>query len=432
VIGDDRLDIVLYGATGFVGRLTAAYLAEHAGPDVRIGLAGRSELRLAALRRQLPHTAANWPLIEADAEDPASLAELAARARVVATTVGPYAKWGLPLVEACASAGVHYCDLTGEVLFVRESADTLHQTAQDSGARIVHSCGFDSIPSDLGVLVTADRVAADHEGQLTTTTLSVQTMKGGFSGGTIDSMRVQAISAREDQAARAILADPYSLSPDRAAEPSSSARETDTVAPPAGLVARYTRTARGLIRQVPIRRDPQTGRWTAPFVMAGFNTRIVRRSNALLGWRYGRDFRYREVTDFGSGPTAPMLAGGLTAGMMGLAVGMSFEPSRAVLRRVLPKPGEGPDAATRAKGRFHMVITTLTTTGAAYRTTVGAQYDPGYNGTAVMLGESALCLAFDGERLPAVAGVLTPATAMGEVLVDRLRAQGFTFRCERV
>ncbi|HMT91244.1 MAG TPA: saccharopine dehydrogenase NADP-binding domain-containing protein, partial [Dermatophilaceae bacterium] len=190
---DREFDIVLFGATGFVGRLTAAYLAEHAGPDVRIALAGRDRLRLEALRRQLPRGASEWAIVEADATEPTTLAAIASRARVVATTVGPYAVLGMPLVEACAIAGTHYCDLTGELLFVRESADTWHATAVDTGARIVHSCGFDSIPSDLGVLVTADRVAADGEGELTRTTLAVRSLKGGLSGGTIDSLRQQTI-----------------------------------------------------------------------------------------------------------------------------------------------------------------------------------------------------------------------------------------------
>ncbi|HQD02420.1 MAG TPA: enoyl-ACP reductase, partial [Dermatophilaceae bacterium] len=185
-------------------------------------------------------------------------------------------------------------------------------------------------------------------------------------------------------------------------------------------------------RRSPIRRDPVTGHWTGPFVMAGFNTRIVRRSNALLGWRYGRAFRYREVVDFGNSAKAPVLATGMSAGLLGLAGAMAFEPTRAVVDRFLPKPGEGPSEENQANGRFRMVIRTTTTTGAAYRTKVGADRDPGYSGTAVMLGESALALALDGDLLPGGGGVLTPATGLGSVLVDRLVAQGFTFDCERV
>ena len=439
------LDIVIFGASGFVGRLTAAYLAEHAPAEVRVALAGRNRERLEAVRAQLPPAAAEWAILVADSSEPPTLAALAARARVVATTVGPYARLGMPLVEACALAGTHYCDLTGEVLFVRESADTWHDTATETGARIVHSCGFDSIPSDLGVLITADTVAADGEGELTETVLSVVSMRGGVSGGTVDSMRQQAILMRADVSARSIVADPYALSPDRAAEPSPArtlevadaiTRPVDAGGP--GALASAMRAARairstavGLGRRLPVRRDPATGHWTGPFVMASFNTRIVRRSNALLGWRYGRSFRYREVVDFGSSAKAPVLATGMSAGLAGLVGAMAFEPTRELAGRFLPKPGEGPSTQQQEQGRFRMVIRARTSTGAAYLTRVGADRDPGYSGTAVMLGESALALALDGDRLPAMAGVLTPATALGRVLVDRLVAQGFTFSCAR-
>jgi short subunit dehydrogenase-like uncharacterized protein len=436
------LDIVIFGATGFVGRLTAAYLAEQAPAGVQIALAGRNRERLEEVRAGLPDAAAEWEIIVADASEPVTLAALAARTRVVATTVGPYVRLGMPLVEACAIAGTHYCDLTGEVLFVRQSADTWHETARETGARIVHSCGFDSIPSDLGVLVTADTVAGDGAGELTETVLSVVSMRGGVSGGTIDSMRQQAILMRADAAVRAIVADPYGLSPDRAAEPRSRGAEAGAEADAgagagagalAGALAKTVWTsAVRLGRRSPIRRDPVTGHWTGPFVMAGFNTRIVRRSNALLGWRYGRAFRYREVVDFGNSAKAPVLATGMSAGLLGLAGAMAFEPTRAVVDRFLPKPGEGPSEENQANGRFRMVIRTTTTTGAAYRTKVGADRDPGYSGTAVMLGESALALALDGDLLPGGGGVLTPATGLGSVLVDRLVAQDFTFDCERV
>ena len=436
------LDIVIFGATGFVGRLTAAYLAEQAPAGVRIALAGRNRERLEEVRAGLPDAAAGWEIIVADASEPVTLAALAARTRVVATTVGPYVRLGMPLVEACAIAGTHYCDLTGEVLFVRQSADTWHETARETGVRIVHSCGFDSIPSDLGVLVTADTVAGDGAGELTETVLSVVSMRGGVSGGTIDSMRQQAILMRADAAVRAIVADPYGLSPDRAAEPRSRGAEAGAEADAgagagagalAGALAKTVWTsAVRLGRRSPIRRDPVTGHWTGPFVMAGFNTRIVRRSNALLGWGYGRAFRYREVVDFGNSAKAPVLATGMSAGLLGLAGAMAFEPTRAVVDRFLPKPGEGPSEENQANGRFRMVIRTTTTTGAAYRTKVGADRDPGYSGTAVMLGESALALALDGDLLPGGGGVLTPAAGLGSVLVDRLVAQDFTFDCERV
>lgn len=413
------LDIVLYGATGFVGRLTAEYLLTHAPDGLRIALAGRSLARLEDLRSALGGRAAGWPLVVADAHDAEAVAALAARTKVVGTTVGPYAAYGLLLASACAQAGTHYADLTGEVLFVRDSIDANEAAARASGAKIVHSCGFDSVPSDLGVDLLAKQVAADGEGTLGETTLYVRSLRGGISGGTIDSMRQQAIRSRADANARRVVADSYGLSPDRAAEPPSRTRGVRR-----GGVAGLVDTA---VRQVPIRRE-DTGRWTAPFVMASYNTRIVRRSNAISGYAYGRDFRYAEVTDCGRDLRAPIKAGLMAGGLLGLAAGMSFGPTRAVLDRILPEPGEGP--STEKGGRFVLDIETTTTTGARYRARVAADKDPGYGGTAVMLGEACLCLAEDD--LPSAGGVLTPAVAMGDELTGRLRAQGFTLKAERL
>jgi short subunit dehydrogenase-like uncharacterized protein len=399
---DRDLDIVLFGATSFVGRLTAEYLAQAAPAGVRIGLAGRSRERLEAVRDA---AGVDWPLTVADAADRAEMAELAGSARMVASTVGPYRRYGLPLVEACAAAGTHYADLTGEVLFMRQTIDGFDAAARESGARIVHSCGFDSIPSDLGVLLLHEAVRADGAGELGDTTMLVKTLRGGLSGGTLASMKDGLDEVRRDGTSRKLMGDPYALSPDRAAEPDNG-REGD-------------------LRSV--RRDPATGEWIGPFVMASVNTRVVRRSNALQEWSYGRGFRYREVMGFGTGRTAPALAAGVAAGLGVLAGGLLFPPTRALLDRVLPSPGEGPSAKTRESGRFRIEIRTRTSTGADYVARIAAQGDPGYAATAVMLGESALCLALDDERLPARHGVLTPATAMGGVLADRLRAAGQTY-----
>lgn len=414
-------DLVLFGATGFVGRLTAAYLAENAPADLRVALAGRSRERLEAVRATLGSAAADWPVEVADAADGAALADLAARTRVVATTVGPYARHGLPLVEACADAGTHYADLTGEVLFVRRAIDVAQARAVASAAKVVVSCGFDSVPSDLGVFVLAEQVAADGEGWLGETTLYVRTLKGGLSGGTIDSMRQQVADTRSDRAGRRIIGDSYALTPDRSAEPPSRTRRPARSGA-LGVVDAVT-------ARLPVTRDA-SGRWTAPFVMASYNTRIVRRSNALSGYAYGRELRYAEVTDCGRDLTAPVKATALSGALLGLFAGMSFGPTRALLAKVLPKPGEGPDPQAQQAGRFVLDIETTTTTGARYRARVAADKDPGYSGTAVMLGESALCLALDD--LPGGGGVLTPATAMGDALVDRLRAHGFTFAVTRI
>ncbi|HLM04721.1 MAG TPA: saccharopine dehydrogenase NADP-binding domain-containing protein [Blastococcus sp.] len=396
-------DIVVYGASGFVGRLVAGYLAEHAPAGARIALAGRSRARCEEVRAGLPAAARDWPVLEADASDPASLDVLAQRTAVLATTVGPYARYGMPVVEACARAGTSYADLTGEVLFVREAIDRCDALARETGARIVHACGYDSIPSDLATFLLAQRAAADGSGGLTDVRL-VATVRGGFSGGTIDSQRAQNEALEQDPGKRRLLGDPYALSPDRDAEP-------DTRQPrDAGLPARTP-----------------DGRWTAPFVMAPFNTRIVRRSNALQDWAYGRSLSYGEVMSTGRGPLGAVMAAGFTAGLAGALAAMSFAPTRALVDRVLPAPGTGPDEETRAKGFFRMVVTAGTESGRRYRATAAGPGDPGYAATSVMLGEAALALALDGERLPDRAGSLTPATAMGDVLVERLRAAGHTY-----
>jgi short subunit dehydrogenase-like uncharacterized protein len=410
---DRELDVALFGATGFAGRLVAAYLAGHAPPGTRIGLAGRSEARLAEVRTGLGGAAGDWPLLVADSADPASLTALARSARVVATTVGPYRHRGLPLVEACATAGTDYADLSGEVLFERESIDRYHDLAAGTGARIVHSCGVDSIPSDLGVQVLHEAVrggAGADDGHLEDTTLVVTGFKGGFSGGTLASIMGQLDEVRAHPDLRRMAGDPYALSPDRAAEPRLG-RERD------------------LSR---VRYDADLGIWVGPFLMAGINTRVVRRSNALQDWAYGRRFRYREVTGFGSGRAAPVRAATVTTALGALGAGLAFPWSRSLLvGRVLPAAGAGPSEKTRRNGYFRMKIHGRTPAGQRYVARVEGQGDPGYQATAVMFGESALCLALDRDRLPGRSGVLTPATAMGPVLTERLRSAGLTLTAQR-
>jgi short subunit dehydrogenase-like uncharacterized protein len=410
-VGEDReLDVVVLGATGFVGRLVARYLADHAPQGVRVGLAGRSAERLAAVRERLGAAASTWPLLVADSTDPSSLATLAGRTRVVATTVGPYRTHGLPVVEACATAGTDYADLTGEVLFVRDSIDRYHDVATRTGARIVHCCGVDSVPSDLGVLLLHHAAAADGAGDLEDTTLVVRAFKGGISGGTLASGKLQLDEVRTNAGSRKVAGDPYALSPRRAVEPELGDERDLTW----------------------IRHDEGLGIWVGPFVMAGINTRVVRRSNALQGWAYGRRFRYREVVGFGTGPAAPVKAATVSTALMAFGAGLAFGPSRALLDRVLPSPGEGPSEKTRRTGLFRMDIHARTATGARYVSQVSGQGDPGYAATSVILGESALCLILDRDRLPPTAGVLTPATAMGTVLIDRLRAAGDTLVVRRI
>jgi len=410
VSGDRELDVVVFGATGFVGRLVAGYLAGHAPGGVRVGLAGRSQQRLADVRAGLGAAASAWPLLAADSADPPSLAALARAARVVVSTVGPYRAQGLALVQACATAGTDYADLTGEVLFIRDSIDHCHDLAARSGARIVHGCGFDSVPSDLGVLLLHLAARADDAGDLQDTVLVVTALRGGISGGTLASLMGQQDEVRVSAVRRQMVADPYALSPHRAAEPDlGDERDLDWV--------RY---------------DGGLGMWLGPFAMAGVNTRVVRRSNALQGWAYGRRFRYREVAGFGAGPAAPLLAAMTGAGLKATLAGLEFGPSRALLGRLLPAPGQGPGEKTRRTGYFRIQVHTRTSAGVRYLAAVEAQGDPGYAATSVMLGEAALCLALDRDQLPGRAGVLTPATAMGTPLAARLRAAGHTLATRQV
>jgi short subunit dehydrogenase-like uncharacterized protein len=394
------LDVVLFGATGFVGKLTAEYLARAAADEARIGLAGRSLEKLEGVREHLGSRAAEWPLIVADSTDSGALAELAGRTTAVATTVGPYRRYGTALVDACASTGTHYADLTGETLFMRETIERFDAPAKASGARIVHTCGFDSIPSDIGVLLLHEAA-----GELTDTTLVVRRLKGGVSGGTVASLKGTVDDVKKDRSLARVLGDPYALSPDRDAEPELTG-EADLRG------AEYSE---------------ELGTWLGPFVMAQVNTRVVRRSSALEGWAYGRRFRYREVMAFGSGLTGRARALGVGGGLAALTAGLALPPSRFMLDRILPEPGEGPKEDLVRQGFFVIEIHARTAAGEPWVCRVHAQGDPGYGATSVMLGESALCLGLDGDRLPDRAGVLTPATAMGSVLADRLRAAGQTY-----
>jgi short subunit dehydrogenase-like uncharacterized protein len=398
------LDVVLFGGTGFVGRLTAEYLARAAPEQARIGLAGRSREKLERLRGELGVRAADWPLIVADSKDRAALADLAARTAAVATTVGPYRRYGVALVEACAAAGTHYADLTGETLFMRETIERFDAPAKASGARIVHNCGFDSIPSDIGVLVLHEAA-----GELTQTTLVVRRLRGGVSGGTVASLKGTVDDVKKDRSLLRVLADPYALSPDRDSEPELG-NEADLRG------AEYSE---------------ELGTWLGPFVMAPVNTRVVRRSNALQDWAYGRRFRYREVMAFGSGFTGRAKALGVGGGMAALAAGLALPPSRLVLDRVLPGPGAGPKEELVRHGFFVIEIHARTPADERWVCRVEAQGDPGYGATSVMLGESALALGLDADKLPDRAGVLTPATGIGLGLADRLRAAGQTFEATR-
>jgi short subunit dehydrogenase-like uncharacterized protein len=411
-----EFDIVVYGATGFVGKLTADYLAR-AGGGARIALAGRSPDRLRAVRDALPESARDWPVLAADAASPSTLSEMAARTQVVITTVGPYTHYGLPLVAACAAAGTDYADLTGEALFVRESIDLHHKQAADTGARIVHACGFDSVPSDLSVYALYRAAQRDDAGELGDTHFVVRSLRGGLSGGTIATLVEVLHTSSTDPEARRQLADPYTLSTDRAAEPDFG-RQPD----------------------LPWRRGDRlapelSGVWTAGFMMAPYNTRIVRRSNALLDWAYGRGFRYDENMSVGSSALAPVASavfGGVGNAMFELGSRYFRLLPRRLVERVLPKPGTGPSERTRERGYYCIETYTTTTTGARYLARMEQRGDPGYKATSVLLGECGLALALDRDQLSELRGVLTPAAAMGDALLGRLPAAGVSLQVDRL
>jgi len=409
-------DIVLFGATGFVGKLTAEYLAR-AGAGARIALAGRSPDRLLAVRETLPEPAQAWPVLTADAESPSTLHEMAARTQVVVTTVGPYTRYGLPLMAACAAAGTDYADLTGEAMFVRESIDLYNKQATDTGARIVHSCGFDSIPSDLSVYGLHRTAREDDAGELGDTNYVVHSFSGGLSGGTIASILEVLHTASSNPDARRQLADPYTLTPDRGAEPELG-RQPDLPWGRGGQIA-----------------PELSGTWTAGFLMAPYNTRIVRRSNALLDWAYGQRFRYSEHMSVGSSALAAVasaVGGGVGNAMFGLGSRYFRLLPRRVVERIVPKPGTGPSAASRERGYYRIETYTTTTTGARYVARMEQRGDPAYKATSVLLGESALALAFDRDTLSDLRGVLTPAAAMGDALLARFPGAGVSLRTERL
>ena len=400
-------DLILFGATGFTGQLVAEYLAKHRPPGLRWALAGRSREKLEQVRTALVAAAGvagglpELPLLVADSGDEAALARLAATTRVICTTVGPYWQHGKKLVAACAASGTHYCDITGEVSFIRWAIDNCDAAARASGARIVPTCGFDSLPSDLGVFLLNQHMQAQGR-QLAAATLSIEEVRGGFSGGTIASMIELIDAARADPELRRLLSDPYALLPDRAVD-------------------------RGPDRdRMTVRWDPELARWTAPFMMAAINTRVVRRTNALLGFPYGRDFHYSEVMSFPRGVAGLASAAGVTAGLLGFLGLMSLPPTRALLHKRLPAPGQGPSPGQRARGKFKGRVVGHSRSdgsGAPLYAQVDIAFpsDPGYSETAKMLAESALCLCQDA--LPASSGVLTPAACMGEALLRRLRAR---------
>jgi short subunit dehydrogenase-like uncharacterized protein len=348
-------------------------------------------------------------VLVADAADESALRALVGRSRVIVSTVGPYALYGEPLVKVCAETGTDYCDLTGEVQWIRRMIDRHETAAKASGARIVHCCGFDSIPSDLGVLFLQQESRRRYGRAVSRVKMRVRAMRGGFSGGTAASLLNVAKEVRGNPALRKELANPYSL--------------CSGLAHGAGIRQPNVSGARF---------DADFKAWIAPFVMAAINTRIVHRSNALAGFAYGRDFRYDEAVSIGRGLKGRIAATMTAAGMAAFMVASALGPTRALLERfVLPKPGEGPSPEAQRRGFFDLRFFGRTDDGRTLRTKVTGDRDPGYGSTAKMLGEAAACLAFDLPPAELPGGFWTPATAFGERLLPRLQQRaGLSFSVE--
>jgi short subunit dehydrogenase-like uncharacterized protein len=407
-------DAVAFGATGFVGKLLCCYFASHfRSGGLKWAAAGRSIEKLELMRRSLDKTDAEVPLIIADARDERSLGAMCAQTAVVVSTVGPYALYGEPLVKVCAELGTDYCDLSGELQWIRRMLDRYEKTASKTGARIVNCCGFDSVPSDLGVHFLQKQALERFGRYCSHVKMRVKAIRGGASGGTIASFVNVAKEAAANPALRRELRNPYLLCP-RDHQP--KARQ-DSLSRP-----QY---------------DSDFEAWLAPFIMAGINTRVVHRSSALWNYPYGEDFRYDEAMLTGAGMRGRMTAYALAGALDGFVAMTAMAPTRWLLQRfVLPAPGQGPSPQSRAEGfydlRFLGIFDDARTIGAK----ITGDADPGYGSTSKMLGQVAACLAHGGKDNKK-GGFWTPATLLGDPLVDALQKHaGLSFTlvddCKRV
>jgi short subunit dehydrogenase-like uncharacterized protein len=399
-------DVVVWGATGFVGALIADYLKSNDGRGkVRWALAGRNRDKLEALKKQLGRKAADREILVADTADRAALDDLTGQARVILTTVGPYAKYGSELVAACARNGTDYVDLAGETPWIQRMIDAHQDEAVESGARIVPCCGFDSIPSDLGVFFLNNEVKRLTGAPCKSISMRVKAMKGGASGGTVASMVNIIEEATKDSSVAKMLSNPYALNPkDKRTGP----RQPGTT---------------------PVQYDRNAKAWIGPFVMAAINTRVVHRSNAVMDYAYGKDFLYDEAMITGRGIVGGAASLALTGALGTFAAATAFGPTRGLLTSyVLPKPGEGPSQEQRERGMFDLRFYGKGVDGKVYQARVTGDRDPGYGSTAKMISEAAICLGDEVSRDEVPGGFWTPASAMGTKLIDRLvRNAGLTF-----
>lgn len=388
---DRQYDVIIYGASGFTGRLVAEYLnAEYGGSDLKWAMAGRSREKLTAVRSEMG-IPSDIPLIAADATDAASLDAMVKQTKAMITTVGPYQNFGEPLVKACVEAGTDYVDLSGEPLWMKDMIAVYDDAAKESGARIVHSCGFDSIPFDLGVYYTQEAAKAEFGAPCKEIRGRVRKMKGTFSGGTAASFKETMVRIAKDPTQLSALKSSFSLS-----DGFEGPRQ------PAGHKVKYEEDLKS---------------WAAPFIMASINTKNIHRSNALMGHAYGEDFLYSEMLLTGDGEQGEAMANHVTTDDS-----MAKNP---------PKPGEGPSKEARETGFYDVMYVGETAQGQTIVTSVAGDKDPGYGSTSKMIAEAAICLARDVSRDETGGGVLTPAPAMGAKLIKRLTAHaGLTFKRE--
>ena len=393
--------VILYGATSFVGQITAHYLTNFLsnaknkdGSNITWAIAGRDEDKLNKLQSKLE---SKVDIIIANSKDPASLDDMTKQTQVIISTVGPYLKYGEPLIKSCAENGTDYVDLTGEAIFIKDMMDKYQDTAKQSGARIVNSCGFDSIPSDLGVYFLQEKAEEKFGETCNVINMRVKAAKGGISGGTIASMASIFEEAGEDKSRRKQVANPYLLNDDAEAP---NVRQ-DNVSKP-----KY---------------DSNHKRWLAPFVMATINTRIVHRSNQLLSYEYGRDFKYDEAMWMQDGVKGKLSSYAMSAGLLGFATAMMIKPSRELLsKHVLPKAGSGPSKDEQENGYFDIRHFGKTAKNDTITVKVTGDKDPGYGSTSRMIAQAALCLAQDVSKEDVGGGFWTPASAMGDNLISRL------------
>ncbi|MFG3593538.1 saccharopine dehydrogenase family protein [Bradyrhizobium sp. RDI18] len=389
-----KFDIVVYGATGFTGQLVAEYLAAHYKGDANLkwAMAGRSKDKLASVRDAIG-APADTPLIVADASDPASLKDMVGQTKSVISTVGPYLLYGSELLAACVSSGTDYFDLCGEPIWMRRMIDAHEAAAKSTGARIVFSCGYDSLPFELGVFCAQEEAKKLFGAPANRVKGRVREMRGTFSGGTAASMRALFSAAANDPSLVALLRNPFALTP-----------SFEGPKQPPGNRPVF---------------DQELDSWTAPFVMANINTRNVHRSNFLLGFPYGKDFVYDEMMLTGSGEQGEALA-------KRIATANTAEK----MNSGGPKPGEGPSKEERENGLYDLLFVAIAPDGRQARAVVKGDRDPGYGSTSKMISECAICLLRDTPDVPA--GIWTPGAAMQHKLIKRLVDHaGLTFTVEQ-